>query len=144
MTWNAFLPFLGPCRVARCVAASGKPALSHFQVVAASAGADLSAGSPAALAATPLPQCGASLVRCEPQTGRTHQLRVHLAHHGHPIVGDDLYGLTGPWIGRQALHAHVLTVRHPRSGAPLRLTAPLPEDMAAAVQALGLPEPPGQ
>ena len=129
-------------RIARRVAPSGKPAVTEFCVLAASPGADLSPGTPAALAAAPLPAAGAALVHCEPLTGRTHQIRVHLAHAGHPIVGDDVYGLTGPWIARQALHAAALTVAHPRSGAPLRLAAPLPADMAAALGALGLPEGP--
>lgn len=81
---------------------------------------------------------GASLIQCEPLTGRTHQIRVHLAHRGHPIVGDDVYGLVGPWIARHALHAAALTVRHPRSGTPLRIEAPLPQDFRAALEALGL------
>jgi 23S rRNA pseudouridine1911/1915/1917 synthase len=49
-------------------------------------------------------------MECAPRTGRTHQIRLHLAHAGHPIVGDDIYGIQGPWIGRQALHAAVLEV----------------------------------
>ncbi len=80
------------------------------------------------------------MVQCEPLTGRTHQIRVHLAHRGHPILGDDVYGLVGPWIDRQALHAACLTVRHPRSGQPLRIEAPLPEDMLLAMRTLGLLE----
>ena len=50
-------------------------------------------------------------MECAPRTGRTHQIRLHLAHAGHPIVGDDIYGIQGPWIGRQALHAAALEVR---------------------------------
>lgn len=44
---------------------------------------------------------GVALVRCYPKTGRTHQIRLHMAHLGHPLIGDELYGVTGPWIGRQ-------------------------------------------
>lgn len=44
---------------------------------------------------------GAALVRCYPKSGRTHQIRLHMAHLGHPLIGDELYGVTGPWIGRQ-------------------------------------------
>jgi hypothetical protein len=44
---------------------------------------------------------GVALVRCYPKSGRTHQIRLHMAHLGHPLIGDELYGVTGPWIGRQ-------------------------------------------
>ncbi len=91
-----------------------------------------------------------TLVELEPETGRQHQLRVHLAHLGHPIVGDKLYGPHG--VGafieyidtgmtpdlrrrlghdRHALHAQDLFVAHPRTGAPLALHAPMPADMVA-------------
>ncbi|GAB4821277.1 hypothetical protein N2152v2_008323 [Parachlorella kessleri] len=128
-------------KVARCVACSGKPAVTNFRMLSSAPEADLSAGTAAALAfnAENFPARGASLVRCEPLTGRTHQIRVHLAHKGHPILGDDLYGLVGPWLDRQALHAASLTVEHPRSGQPLRVEAPLPHDMLAAMHVLGLP-----
>ena len=71
-----------------------------------------------------------SLVRLLPQTGRTHQLRLHLASVGHPLEGDWLYGEgDSPLIGRPALHSHVLYLRHPITGEALRFTAPLPPDM---------------
>ena len=92
-----------------------------------------------------------ALVRAWPETGRRHQIRVHLAAAGHPIVGDKLYRPDGDrlflrWIAhgldatmeaelgaaRQLLHAAVLSVRHPTSGDELRIEAPLPADMAAA------------
>lgn len=71
---------------------------------------------------------GISVVECEPITGRTHQLRVHLASIGHPIVGDDMYG-GGFAMPRQALHACHLSFVHPFTGEPVTLTAPLPQDM---------------
>ncbi len=91
---------------------------------------------------------GLSLVLCEPVTGRTHQLRVHLSHIGHPILGDEIYGAPSPLIPRHALHAVSLSVPLPFfaeaasiPGTPIlnapdaagRLTAwaPLPPDMAA-------------
>jgi 23S rRNA-/tRNA-specific pseudouridylate synthase len=116
----------------------GKAAATRFELLAANPEADLSAGVGGAVAGSALPRRGAALVRCEPLTGRTHQIRVHLAHCGHPILGDDLYGLVGPWIGRHALHAAALALAHPRGGAALRVQAPLPPDFVAALQALGL------
>lgn len=96
---------------------------------------------------------GFAFVRCKPKTGRTHQIRVHLAHIGHPIVADKAYSgrdqlslhdLIGKGIAdtdqilidRQALHAHNLFIRHPLSGADLALHAPLPDDMEAVLAAL--------
>lgn len=72
---------------------------------------------------------GYSLVEAQPVTGRTHQLRVHFAHIGHPIVGDDMYGHPHPDMPRQALHAHTLVFPHPADGRKIGACAPLPEDM---------------
>lgn len=74
-------------------------------------------------------------VRCKLHTGRTHQIRVHLASRGHPLVADTLYG-GRPALGmqRQALHAVRLGLVHPHSGAGLLFEAPLPADLAAAWQ----------
>jgi len=96
---------------------------------------------------------GFAVVRCKPQTGRTHQIRVHLGHIGHPIVADKAYSgrdrltlgdLLGPsapdadrlLIDRQALHAHTLRFTHPQTGQALEFVAPLPDDMARTVAAL--------
>jgi 23S rRNA pseudouridine1911/1915/1917 synthase len=93
----------------------------------------------------------ASLVRCELETGRTHQIRVHMAHLGHPLLGDATYGsgfktkanrLSEPQkealtaLNRQALHAAILGFEHPRSGEFMRFESPLPADMATLLQAL--------
>jgi 23S rRNA pseudouridine1911/1915/1917 synthase len=75
----------------------------------------------------------AALIAARLHTGRTHQLRAHMAAIGHPLLGDDLYG--GPLdarIGRQALHAWRVRLRHPGTEAPLEIRAPLPDDMRAA------------
>lgn len=78
---------------------------------------------------------GRSLVRLELETGRTHQIRVHMSYLGHPLVGDFLYGEEEPnLISRAALHSHMLSLRHPVTGAKLCLTAPLPGDMAALLK----------
>ena len=71
-----------------------------------------------------------TLLRLVPYTGRTHQLRVHLSHAGHPLVGDWLYGTEErDIITRPALHSYELWMTHPLTGEKLHLTAPLPEDM---------------
>ena len=79
------------------------------------------------------------LVRCSLHTGRTHQIRVHMAHLGHPLLGDALYG-GRPEAGmqRQALHAWRLAFSHPITGQDLFWVAPLPPDMRLALQTLGL------
>jgi len=91
-----------------------------------------------------------TLLRCRLETGRTHQIRVHLAQRGYPIVGDRLYGARGRLpqrpepelaerlrgFGRQALHAERLELAHPLTGEALAFAAPLPDDMAALLAAL--------
>lgn len=75
-----------------------------------------------------------SLVRCELVTGRTHQIRVHLAASGWPIVGDTSYGVADDRITRPALHSWRVRLRHPVTGAELEVTAPMPGDMEAVVR----------
>lgn len=79
---------------------------------------------------------GKTLVQAYPETGRTHQLRVHFSHMGAQILGDDLYGEPSELISRHALHAHSLSFPHPETGEYVELIAPLPEDMADIVQKL--------
>jgi 23S rRNA pseudouridine1911/1915/1917 synthase len=72
----------------------------------------------------------ATLLACRLETGRTHQIRVHLTHTGHPILGDPVYGRApAPEMRRQALHAARLEFTHPRTGRRITCTAPIPEDM---------------
>ena len=84
----------------------------------------------------------ATLLKAEPQTGRTHQIRVHLAASGHPCLGDALYGggkTNSGWIrGGQALHALALSITHPRTGERLEFVAPLPGDFVEFLTASGL------
>jgi 23S rRNA pseudouridine1911/1915/1917 synthase len=87
----------------------------------------------------------ATLVECRLETGRTHQIRVHLSDAGHPLLGDTMYGkvprdpalarIAGA-LGRQALHARRLGFRHPRTNEPLVFESPWPDDFVAAVSAL--------
>ena len=74
---------------------------------------------------------GYSLVSLILETGRTHQIRIHMKYLGYPLIGDYLYNPDMERIQRQALHARKLTFRHPITGETLTFTAPLPEDMAA-------------
>ena len=74
---------------------------------------------------------GASLLEVELDTGRKHQIRVQLAHRGHPIVGDRKYGSVRPFAAGIALHARRLAIAHPVRGEPLAFEAPLPRSWAA-------------
>ena len=109
------------------VSAKGRPALSRYR----------------AIASGPL----ASLLEVRIETGRTHQIRVHLAHLGHPVVGDPTYGRArrglpgGLSVPRQMLHARRLRFAHPRDGRILDFFAPIPQDFLAALRAL-VGEPP--
>lgn len=105
--------------VEQMVCPDGKPARTHYEVVKAGE------------------RC--ALVRLVLDTGRTHQIRVHLAHLGHPLVGDFLYGTEEPErIPRPALHSHRLTFRHPITGQEMSFTAPVPPDMKRLMEQEGL------
>ena len=96
----------------------GKPAVTHFRV---------------------LERFGDyTLVECRLETGRTHQIRVHLTSIGHPLVGDPKYGRrSSPFaIAGQALHSLTLDLTHPVTRQPMHFMAPLPEDMARILAAL--------
>ena len=81
----------------------------------------------------------ACLVECTLHTGRTHQIRVHMAHVGHPLLADEVYGgAAAAGMTRQALHAWHLAFKHPITGQLIDLTSKLPQDMQTAVQVLGL------
>jgi 23S rRNA pseudouridine1911/1915/1917 synthase len=108
----------------------GREAVTHWELLESFNGRD---GKPVA-----------SLLACQLETGRTHQIRVHLSHIGHPLLGDAVYGshfktkagqlgIQGKealtTLGRQALHAYLLTLEHPRTGEILYWETPLPEDL---------------
>ena len=77
-----------------------------------------------------------SFVEIFPETGRTHQIRVHFASTGHPLVGDALYGTKSSVVGRQFLHARLLGFRHPTTDDYLEFSSPLPLELRAALTAL--------
>jgi 23S rRNA pseudouridine1911/1915/1917 synthase len=116
---------------------SGREAVTRWELREAFSGRD---GKPVA-----------SLLACQLETGRTHQIRVHLSHAGHPLMGDTVYGShfktkashLGPKaqatltaLGRQALHAYLLALEHPRTGELLHWEVPLPEDLLLLQSAL--------
>jgi 23S rRNA pseudouridine1911/1915/1917 synthase len=80
---------------------------------------------------------GYTYLEASPITGRTHQIRVHMASLGHPIVGDDLYGRPSTLVSRQFLHAWRLVLHHPTDGRELSFEAPLPQDLQDALRQLG-------
>ena len=109
----------------------GREAVTHWEIAQSFDGQD---GKPVA-----------ALLACQLETGRTHQIRVHLAHIGHPLMGDAVYGphfktkasRLGPQsqaalvsLDRQALHAYLLTLKHPKIGSILEWISNLPEDLA--------------
>ena len=98
------------------------------------------AGKPAATTFELIDQAASGcLVRCTLHTGRTHQIRVHMAHIGHSLVADSLYGgAMAAGLQRQALHAWHLVFTHPVTGQVIDLYAPLPDDMQSALQTWGL------
>jgi 23S rRNA pseudouridine1911/1915/1917 synthase len=107
-------------RTRMAVRESGRPARTAYEVVRTFA------------------EPGVALVECRLETGRTHQIRVHLAAIGHPVVGDGAYGGARPGVAlaRPFLHATRLEFRHPSTGAPMRFEEPLPPDLAAALSTL--------
>ncbi len=100
--------------ITRMVDEEGKEALTEYRVVAENG--------------------KRSLVALRPLTGRTHQIRVHLASLGAPITGDDLYGSPSPLIGRQALHCAATSFPHPSTGETVSVRAPLPDDMGELIR----------
>jgi 23S rRNA pseudouridine1911/1915/1917 synthase len=107
------------------VRAEGRDARTSYEVIAASS--DL------------------ALLACRLETGRTHQIRVHLAAIGHPVVGDTVYGggAPAPPATRPFLHAYALALHHPLTGERCSFEAELPNDLAAALAALGIEAPAG-
>ena len=109
-TVDAPIGRLGDSVIERCVTPDGKPAVTHFRKIAGERRV---------------------LLRITLETGRTHQIRVHMAHIGFPLCGDDMYGGDCTAISRQALHCGEVEFTLPVSGERITISAPLPEDMAA-------------
>ena len=101
------------CCITREVGEGGKPSITHYEALASN-------GS-------------VTLVRLWLETGRTHQIRVHMAWLGYPLAGDTMYGTDETVLPRHGLHCYRMAFTHPLTGEALSLSAPLPEDMAALV-----------
>lgn len=114
----------GDSIIGRCVDPAGKPSLTRYRVLACGG--------------------GYSLAACLPVTGRTHQIRVHMAWLGCPLAGDRLYGAAPDGMGRHALHCAVIRFEHPVTHQSIRVQAPLAPDLAQLCGAAGLPLPPLQ
>ncbi len=108
----------GDSIIGRCVREDGKYSLTKYQVLAVGT--------------------NHSLVACTPCTGRTHQIRVHMAYIGHPLAGDTLYGGSDRILARHALHCAVMRFAHPVTGQGIRIQSELPPDMAALARSEGL------
>ncbi len=80
----------------------------------------------------------ATLVKVKIHTGRTHQIRVHMAYMGYPVIGDRQYGVRSALISRQCIHAGYLDIIHPKSGKRILFEAPLPDDMECVLEKLSL------
>ena len=117
-TINAPIARALPSIILRKAAPEGKPACTHYQTLNVNN--------------------GLSLIKLRLETGRTHQIRVHMAHIGHPLIGDDLYGGDLNIITRQALHAYQLQFIHPMSHQSIAINAPMPPDMSRVLSAFNL------
>lgn len=100
--------------IERCISPDGDTAITHFEVLENTS--------------------TYSVVKCLLETGRTHQIRVHMAYIGHPLLGDTLYGTSSPLISRQALHAYKIKFIHPINKNTLEFSAPIPADFEKIIK----------
>lgn len=99
--------------IERCINKDGAPSVTHYEVIDEKA----------------INNIKISKVKCTLETGRTHQIRVHMAYIGHPLLGDNLYGGNTSLINRQALHSSKISFIHPITKQAVNYEAPLPNDL---------------
>ncbi len=100
--------------IERCISENGQSAITHYKVIKAFD--------------------NFSLIKCTLETGRTHQIRLHMSAIGHPLLGDTLYGIESDLINRQALHSYKMNFIHPITNKKVELFCDLPDDMKKVVQ----------
>ncbi len=115
-TINEPIARLNPEDIIRVVDPSGKECVTHYEVEKR--------------------YQNKTLVKLKLETGRTHQIRVHMKHIGHPVLGDTLYGHETDSIKRQALHCYEMKFIHPSTGEKMDIKCPIPEDMGEAIEAI--------
>lgn len=104
--------------IERCVLKGGQIAITHYEVL-----------KEFLFGGTTI-----SVVKCLLETGRTHQIRVHMAHIGHPLLGDDLYGGNTSFIQRQALHSYKVSFIHPITKEKVNYSAKIPQDLQIFIE----------
>ena len=101
--------------IERCVDECGQASITHYEVM------------------KEIPHKNISIVKCTLETGRTHQIRVHMSYIGHPLLGDDLYGGDMELIARQALHSYKICFVHPITNKTVTYEAPMPNDLLCII-----------
>ena len=99
--------------IERCISDNGQVSITHYEV----------------LEEKKIKNLPISIVKCTLETGRTHQIRVHMSYINHPLLGDDLYGKNTSLINRQALHSYRISFIHPVTKQIVNYEAPLPNDL---------------
>lgn len=100
--------------IERCISKNGAPSITHYEVIKE----------------IEINNIKISKVKCTLETGRTHQIRVHMSYVDHPLLGDDLYGGNTNLINRQALHSSKISFIHPITKQVVNYEAPLPDDLS--------------
>ena len=99
--------------IERCINNNGAPSITHYEV----------------LKESDIDDFKYSILKCKLETGRTHQIRVHLAYISHPLLGDELYGGNMAFINRQALHSYKISFFHPITNKKMHFEALMPNDL---------------